>query len=107
MEELGADHPGRHHVLEWQPCRWLAGVQEERAGSPEGPERVRDLLLGHFNRHADAEQAMRDLQKHIPFCLSVPMVQEQQPEHMPSVPEQFCLCLNFGVFRGTLWLFAG
>lgn len=55
---------------------------------------MRDLLLGHFDGHANTEQAVRDVQEHLPLGVSVPVVQEQQPEHVPAVPEQFCLCIG-------------
>lgn len=37
---------------------------------------------------------MRHLQEHIPLGLPVPLVQEQQPEHVPVVPQQLCICLS-------------
>lgn len=77
MEELAAHHPGSHHVCQWQPGGWIDGIPEERARSTEGPERVRNLLLGDLNRHADTEQTMCDLQEHLPLRVSVPVVQEQ------------------------------
>ena len=94
VAQLVADHPRGDHVCQRQPGGWAAGVPEERAGSAQGAERVRDLLLSDFNRHADAEQAVRDVQEHVPLGVSVPVVQEQQPEHMPTVPEQLCVCVR-------------
>ncbi|KAJ5167135.1 uncharacterized protein N7482_005916 [Penicillium canariense] len=40
------------------------------------------------------EQAMCHLQEYLPLGLPVPMVQEQQPEHLPALPQQLCICLN-------------
>ena len=94
MEELAAHDPGSDHVRQWKPGRWADGLPTERAGCSEGPERVCHLLLGHLDRHADTEQAMRDLQEHVPLGLSVPVVQEQQPEHLSVVPEQLCICVK-------------
>lgn len=93
MEGLDDHNPGGDHVRERKPGRRAAGLPEERAGSHEGTERVRDLLLGHLNGHADAEQAVRDVQEHLPLGVSVPVVQEQQPEQLSSVPEQLQLCV--------------
>lgn len=86
MEELAAHNSGSHHVRQWQPGGRFDGIPEERARSTEGPERVCHLLLGNLNGHADTEQTMRNLQEYLPLCVSVPVVQEQQPEHMPTVP---------------------
>lgn len=100
MEELAADDPGSYYVCQWQPGRWLTGLPKERAGCSEGPKRVCYLLLCYFNRHADTKQAVCHLQEHLPLGLSVPLVQEQQPEHLSSLPKQLCLCLD-ALFRFT------
>lgn len=99
MEELVAHDPGSHYVRQWQPGGRANGIPEERARSIEGPERVCHLLLGDLNRHADTEQAMRNLQEYFPLRVLVQVVQEQQPKHMPTVPEQLCLRLTC-----MLWL---
>lgn len=93
MEELAGRNPRSDHVRQRQPGRWIDGIPTERPGRAEGPERVCHLLLGDLDGHADAEQTMRDLQEHLPLGMSIPVVQEQQPEHVSSVPEQLCLCI--------------
>lgn len=55
MAELDVDYPRSDNVLERQLGRRPAGVQEERARRVEGTERVRHLLFGHLDRHADPE----------------------------------------------------
>lgn len=87
MEELAADDPGRDHVRQRQPGGWPAGVPPERTGRVEGTERMRDLLLGDLDGYADAEQAVRDMQEYVPLGVSVPVVQEQQPEYLSAVSE--------------------
>lgn len=94
MEELASDDPRSDHVCERQPGGWATGVPTERAGRTEGPERMCDLLLGDLDGHADTQQALRDLQEHVPLGVSVPVVQEQQPEHVSAVSEQLCLCIE-------------
>lgn len=97
MEELAPDDPGRDHVRQRQPGGWAVGVPTERAGGAEGAERMRHLLLGDIDGHADAEQAVRDLQEHVPLGVSVPVVQEQQPEYLSAVPQQLCVCVSIVV----------
>lgn len=77
MEELAPDHPGRDYVRKRQPRRRSPCVQTKCPGCIEGPERMRNLLLGYLDGHADAEQAVRDLQELVPLCLSLSLVQEQ------------------------------
>lgn len=94
MEELAADDPGCDYVFQRQPSRRVVGLPTERPRCSEGPERVCYLLLCYLNRHADTKQAVCHLQEHLPLGLSVPLVQEQQPEYLSSLPKQLCLCLD-------------
>ena len=94
MEELATDDPGSHYVCQWQSGRRVVGLPTKRPRCSEGPERVCYLLLCYLNGYANTEQAVCHLQEHLPLGLSVPLVQEQQPEHLPSVPKQLCLCLD-------------
>jgi hypothetical protein len=74
VAKLAIDCSRSDHVLERQLGGRLDGVQEERAGCIEGAERMCYLLFRHLDRHADPEQTVRDLQEHLPFGLSVPVV---------------------------------
>lgn len=94
MEELAPDHPRGDHVRQRQLGRRTAGIPTKRAGGTEGAERMRNLLLGDLDGHADAEQKVRDVQEHVPLGVSIPVVQEQQPEHVSAVPQQFCICMS-------------
>ena len=109
MEELVAHNPRSNHVRQRQLGGWVDGIPAERTGRSEGPERMCHLLLGHLDGHADTEQTVRYLQEHLPLCVSLPVVQEQQPEYLPTVPEQFCLCISalkrgFLRIRASRWL---
>lgn len=77
MEKLAGHNPRSDHVRQRQLGGWTDGIPAERARSAEGPERVCHLLFGNLDGHADAEQTVRDLQEHLPLCVSVPVVQEQ------------------------------
>lgn len=75
MAELAPCYPRSHYVLP-QSRRRPSCVPTKRAGRPQGAERVRYLLLGDFNGHADTEQGLCDLQEYLPLGLLVPLVQE-------------------------------
>ena len=94
MEELVAHDPRSNHVRQRQPGGWADGIPPERTGRSEGPERMCHLLLCYLDGHADTEQTVRYLQEHLPLCVSLQVVQEQQPEYLSVVSEQFCLCIS-------------
>lgn len=48
---------------------------------------MRHLLLDHLNGQKDARQEVRYLQERVPPHVSVQVVPDQSPEHMPAVSE--------------------
>lgn len=75
MAELASHYPRSYHVLS-QPRRRASRIPTKRAGCLQRAERMRYLLLGDFNGHADAEQALCDVQECLPLGLLIPLVQE-------------------------------
>lgn len=74
MAQLDAHHPGCNNVFEWKPRGRSPCFPPKCPGRPQGTERVRHLLFGDFNGHADAQQAVRDVQECVPFGVFVPVV---------------------------------
>lgn len=74
-------------TAEWQHHRRDHRVPPERRRRPQGPDRVRHLLLHHLHGQEDAGQEVQHVQEHLPPHLPVQVVPGQQPEHVPALQE--------------------
>jgi len=77
----------KRNATERQHHRRSPRVSAKRGWRPQRADRVCNLLLHHLHGQENAGQALWDMPEPLPPHLPVQVVPDQQPEHLPALPE--------------------